>query len=143
MHTTRKQCQTFFMYLLQMDDDQYTRITLRIPKTLHADLMRHAYTTSKSNNAEIIGRLQASFEATTPPLPKAVQSAVEREVARNGGTHEDALVRLVELGEQRSGMVLNLTVHKGMTVQDLSTALQGLAEALPAGTEVALRPSAE
>jgi hypothetical protein len=64
-------------------------------------------------------------------------------VARNGGTHEDALVRLVELGEQRSGMVLNLAVHKGMTVQDLSTALRVLAEALPAGMEVALRPSAE
>lgn len=97
----------------------------------------------RTMNAEIIGRLQASFEAPTPPLPKAVQSAVEREVARNGGTHEDALVRLVELGEQRSGMVLNLTVHKGMTVQDLSTALRVLAEALPAGMEVALRPSAE
>lgn len=42
------------------DEDRYTRITLRIPKELHQSLAMAAERTSKSLNAEIIGRLQAS-----------------------------------------------------------------------------------
>lgn len=47
-----------------MDDDRYTRITLRIPKELHADLVNEANATSKSLNAEIVARLQQSFEGS-------------------------------------------------------------------------------
>ncbi|QTD44574.1 hypothetical protein [Ottowia testudinis] len=42
------------------DEDRYTRITLRIPRDLHQVLVSAADSTSKSLNAEIIGRLQAS-----------------------------------------------------------------------------------
>ncbi|AMO36399.1 toxin-antitoxin system HicB family antitoxin [Thauera humireducens] len=45
-----------------MEDDRYTRITLRIPKDLHAALAAEADSTSKSLNAEIIARLAASLE---------------------------------------------------------------------------------
>ncbi|MBT2322557.1 toxin-antitoxin system HicB family antitoxin [Variovorax paradoxus] len=45
------------------DEDRYTRITLRIPKTLHADLTAEADRTSKSLNAEIVARLEQSFTA--------------------------------------------------------------------------------
>ena len=44
------------------DEDRYTRITLRIPKDLHARIAQAAEATSKSQNAEIIARLQASFD---------------------------------------------------------------------------------
>lgn len=44
-----------------MSDDGYTRITLRIPDSLHARLTEEAGRTSKSMNAEIIGRLEESF----------------------------------------------------------------------------------
>lgn len=43
-------------------DDRYTRITLRIPKELHAQLASAADETSKSTNAEIVARLEESFE---------------------------------------------------------------------------------
>jgi hypothetical protein len=49
-----------------MEDDRYTRITLRIPKDLHAALTAEADATSKSLNAEIVGRLAASFERPDP-----------------------------------------------------------------------------
>lgn len=39
------------------DEDRYTRITLRIPKDLHAALTRLAAEKSRSMNAEIIDRL--------------------------------------------------------------------------------------
>lgn len=43
------------------EEDRYTRITLRIPKELQAQIARAALATSKSQNAEIIARLQGSF----------------------------------------------------------------------------------
>ena len=45
-----------------MDDDNYTRITFRMPKPLHAKLQESATATSKSMNAEIIARLESSFD---------------------------------------------------------------------------------
>lgn len=44
-----------------MEDDRYTRITLRLPKELHALLQTSADETSKSMNAEIVARLEQSF----------------------------------------------------------------------------------
>ena len=45
-----------------MEEDRYTRITLRIPKELHGRLQDAADDTSKSMNAEIVARLHESFE---------------------------------------------------------------------------------
>lgn len=44
------------------EEDRYTRITLRLPKDLHAALDVAAGATSKSLNAEIVGRLLKSIE---------------------------------------------------------------------------------
>ncbi|MFT3815462.1 MAG: toxin-antitoxin system HicB family antitoxin [Acidovorax sp.] len=46
------------------DEDRYTRITLRIPKDLHRSLSNAAYRTSKSLNAEIVGRLEQSLRSS-------------------------------------------------------------------------------
>lgn len=51
------------------DEDRYTRITLRIPKDLHARLQAEADASSKSINAEIIGRVQQTFDVS----PNAVE----------------------------------------------------------------------
>lgn len=44
------------------DDDDFVRITLRIPKPLHEQL-NEAAARKRSMNAEIIARLETSFEA--------------------------------------------------------------------------------
>lgn len=71
-----------------MENDGYTRITLRIPDALHAQLASEAARTSKSMNAEIISRLANSFEVVTmseadliasvPELQRLIQRGVER-----------------------------------------------------------------
>lgn len=43
-----------------MEEDTYTRITLRIPKRLHTELQAAADSSSKSMNAEIIARLSSN-----------------------------------------------------------------------------------
>lgn len=44
-----------------MEEDRYTRITLRIPRDVHSQLQQAADNTSKSMNAEIVARLEESF----------------------------------------------------------------------------------
>lgn len=65
--------------------DDYQRITVRIPPELHAQLTDAARDTSKSVNAEIVGRLEASFqpmaiarrEETEELIDKAIDKAAE------------------------------------------------------------------
>jgi len=48
-----------------MSEDRYTRMTLRIPKDLHKKLVENAELRSKSTNAEIVARLEESFNPAT------------------------------------------------------------------------------
>lgn len=123
------------------DRHQAPAYPLRLPAELKAEITKAAFVARRSFNAEVTERLATSLNA--PPLPASVQIAVQREIERNGGSATDALTRLVEAGEQRSGLVLNLSVQKGMSVQDLSKLVQELAQALPAETEVILRTPSE
>lgn len=45
-----------------MEEDRYVRITLRLPRDLHARLDASADEASRSTNAEIVTRLQQSFD---------------------------------------------------------------------------------
>lgn len=62
------------------EEDRYTRITLRIPKDMHARLDEAADATSKSLNAEIIGRLQVSFDGLGADSELRQELAHTREV---------------------------------------------------------------
>lgn len=46
-----------------MEEDRYIRITLRMPKDTHVLLSNAAETKSHSMNAEIVSRLEASFQS--------------------------------------------------------------------------------
>lgn len=47
-------------------EDKYQRVNLRIPKTLHAQVMEAAGERSHSMNAEIVQRLDISFSPYSP-----------------------------------------------------------------------------
>ena len=44
--------------------DDYIRTALRVPPDLHAQIHEHAKSNNRTFNAEIVARLQASFNAT-------------------------------------------------------------------------------
>lgn len=71
-----------------MEDDRYTRITLRIPKDLHGKLQVASDATSRSMNAEIIDRLDGSFEN-----PKLLDNI------------SDSLDKLIESTEQKNTVI--------------------------------------
>jgi len=49
-----------------MEEDRYIRITLRMPKDTHGLLAHAAEAKSHSMNAEIVARLEASFNSDAP-----------------------------------------------------------------------------
>ena len=61
-------------------DDRYQRISLRIPRELHEKLMLVADARSRSMNAEIITRLEASFGK--PVVTRAVEKTLREEITK-------------------------------------------------------------
>lgn len=121
-----------------MEDDHFTRITLRIPKDLLAQVARVAFTTSKSQNAEIVGRLRESFKQSQAALPQAVQDAVDDEMQARGGTPEEALTRLVLAGQAKGGTVFQVTLQQGTKLQDVTALLEAARHVIPPDASIYL-----
>lgn len=102
------------------DEDRYTRITLRIPKDLHQILAAAAEQTSKSLNAEIVGRLAAS----TVEDERGAGSTL-------GGIRDDLLAAIVTLGVlQSERAVYQLRMDLARTTGQQITGLEGMAQRL-------------
>ncbi len=79
------------------EDDRYTRITLRIPRELHARLDGEADRTSKSLNAEIISRLEGSFKVEEPVEVGSLANAIH-ELRADMQTQQQFIARLLKTG---------------------------------------------
>jgi len=89
--------------------DNYTRITLRMPKDLHERLASLAEETSKSMNAEIIGRLEASVFSSELP-ETLIPDAKARQIAAA------ARQRLSAVIESRTISAINRAIANGKTM---------------------------
>lgn len=79
-----------------MEEDRYTRITLRLPKELHAQLQKAADDTSKSMNAEIVARLQGSFSSQSDAgLWGHFVTMIRDNLSRHGARDADEVEELV------------------------------------------------
>ena len=121
-----------------MEEDRYTRITLRIPRELHAALTAEADSTSKSLNAEIIARLQDSFD-TQAALPEIVRTEVEAAAEKMGISQEDALVHLVMAGASPNApAVLYVKASPGMTLEQYVEIFEVAKKYLPPDATITL-----
>lgn len=82
------------------DEDRYTRMTLRIPKALHADLQAEADRTSKSLNAEIIARLAGSFEPKSGSAAELARAVSRLDLIQK----RESIARQIESGIARLEM---------------------------------------
>lgn len=115
-----------------MSQQDHIKTALRVPPELHADLHEAARLSGRSYNAEILHRLTQTFEAQAPDLPDAVKEAVEEEIEARGGTLEQALVRLVLLGQSKGGTVFQVTLQPGTKLQDLKALIEAARLEVPA-----------
>lgn len=58
--------------------DDYIRYTIRVPADLYKSIELAAYENNRSNNAEIIARLEASFNQDYEALSKETAAMIKR-----------------------------------------------------------------
>jgi hypothetical protein len=109
-----------------MEEDRYTRITLRLPKELHARLEEAADATSKSLNAEIVGRLDASFSGTvTAPMESLMLEMRRTQLHLKLNTLKAELGALWNRGQElRQAMKPDSTPQEIRNLQDAQTAIK-------------------
>ncbi len=101
------------------DDPQ---MNFRIPAALKDELAKAAATNRRTLTAEMVSRLQASFEANSLEIPSFLK------IAESAATVT-----------ARGAVVLHLTIKPGMTVDEVLELLEAASMALPEGTRVVVR----
>lgn len=99
-----------------MEEDNYTRITLRIPRTLHGRLQAAADASSKSMNAEIVARLDLSFNAD---VNNAAITALAYRIAQLEFELQTKQLDIAELANSLSSAADE--IKEGAGVEDLDT----------------------
>ena len=93
-------------------------------------IAQEAQTNNRTMNAEIVARLQGSFDLIAS-LPLMIQDAVEDAAAAKGCTPEVALADLVLAGQASGGIVLNIRIAPGMTIKEVHKLLGAMMAKVP------------
>lgn len=109
---------------------------LRLLPDLKTQVMRAAAIAGRSMNAEIVHRITQSFEGGAGSLPPFVQDAVDDEIAARGGTPEEALTRLVLLGQSKGGTVFQVTIQPGSKMEDITAVIEAGRVVVPPDADV-------
>lgn len=123
------------------DRHQAPAYPLRLPADLKDEVTKAAFVAGRSFNAEVAARLRASFE-TAAQLPATVADAVEEEVLARGGTADEALERLVLLGQSHGGTIFQVKVPPRMKLKDVTTLLEAARKVIPPDADVLIDQSA-
>ena len=109
-----------------MEDERYTRITLRIPRELHTRLQGEADKRSRSQNAEIIERLEGSFSPALD-IGRHLQSLVaryEQELAEAEVDKHILYLMLVEVAFNQKVFANTLRVYESTIPEALELITQ-------------------
>lgn len=117
-------------------EDQQMKV--RLPADLKQHIEDAASAARRSLNAEIVARLQASFDASGE-LPSAVRDQIDEEAERMGISSQDALTRLVLAGAQPGApMVLYIKADASMTIEQYRALFEAAKEFTPPDATVVL-----
>lgn len=118
--------------------DEFHKTGVRMPKDVHAKLHEAAASSGRSYNAEIVSRLQNSFEPSAESIPPLVKSAIEDEIEERGGSVADALTRLVTMGQVCGGTMLFATIGPKTTTKQFLQMLESSKTVIPPDTSLVL-----
>ena len=100
-------------------------------------LKEAAKASNRTMNAEIVARLQSSFEGAAV-FPFAIEQAIEHEQEERGGTREEALTRLVLAGQAQGGTVFHVVVPRAMTMQEYRELMKASEKIIPPNANMIL-----
>lgn len=106
---------------------------LRMPPDLKDRIEAAAKTNGRSMNAEIVSRLQASFDQSS--LKQSVNADIQEYAAANGLTYQEALNALVA-SALMSPPVYYVSIEAGASMRDISTSIKRLNSIAPDAASV-------
>jgi len=110
------------------------QINLRIPPELKESLVNASSRWNRTLTAEIVARLQASFEVNASALPSLVEQAVKAEMKARGGSESDALIRLVLVAQANGGTIFHAQLTSKTTFHEFLEMLNKGKTIIPKGT---------
>lgn len=116
------------------------QVNIRMPSELKGTLVSAADTSQRTLTAEIVHRLQQSFQAadSTPTFPAEVMVAVREEMDARGGTFTEALTRLVLAGHSDGGTLFTVRAARNTTYATILEAVQASKTVIPASAKLLL-----
>lgn len=112
------------------------QMKLRLLPELKQRIEAAAKDAGRSMNAEILARLETSFDGGVNALPFTVSEAIQHEQDQRGGTREQALVRLVLAGLSQGGTVVNIQIAPGTTMAQVKAMIDAAYTLLPADSSM-------
>ena len=106
------------------------QFVIRFPDGMRDKIAETAKANNRSMNAEIVARLQSSFEGAAV-FPFAIDQAIEHEQEERGGTRDEALTRLVLAGQAQGGTVLHVVMPKKVTIKEFGELLRASEKVIP------------
>ena len=107
-----------------------------MPKPLHEQLHNAAEASGRSYNAEIVARLQQSFDSTPVDDPN-VKRVVEEFAKLRDMSYRDALMLLVTAGSQPDApQIVHIRVGAGATMQEVKEIIKEAANVAHPGASV-------
>ena len=110
--------------------DAADKVLVRMPDGMRDRLKEDAKASNRTMNAEIVARLQSTYE-TPAFFPFAIEQAIEHEQEERGGTREEALTRLVLAGQAKGGTVFQVVVPRAMTMQEYRELMKASEKIIP------------
>lgn len=103
----------------------------RFPDGLRDKIAVVAKENGRSMNAEIVARLQESFNHQANGLTFPIKQAIADEMEDRGGTEEEALLRLVLAGQANGGTIFYATISPQTTIKQLTGMLESCKQIIP------------
>jgi hypothetical protein len=120
-----------------MDDDNTTRITLRIPSELAERIKTEAEQSTRSLNGEIAARLASTIYGPSVHLPQDILSALSARADAASTSFQTELVRALAAGlDRRAPAVLIVEMTNSTTTEKLGALLDAAREQLPPHTAI-------
>jgi plasmid stability protein len=118
-------------------DEPFERITLRMPRDLHALMTAELENSFRSLNGEIVARLWSTFTGDAYDMPESVREAIRTRAAASETSFDAEVIKTLIAGlERKAPAVLVLEIHESISIPKVAAIVEEAKARLPRETLV-------
>lgn len=120
-----------------MNEEQTTRITLRLPQALHSQLAEEADEASRSLNGEIVSRLASTLTGAALAIPDSIRDEISARARAASTTFELELIRAIVAGLSPGAPAVLVIEHRdNVQLRAAGTLIDAALKQLPPDTVI-------